>query len=402
MAKSKELEGFSCQQSESQMQNSPGEASFELVVIGKIIEAATLINSDLRNYDILRETIQQLALILKGMKEMEEKHSPQPETEKVSRITFNWHKMKKKRKMAYFYHLKNKNLIRIYNEWYNNMKQIVLPRYLVPKHRPEETREEYQLRIIHSKERLLHETEIFKIKMNNYERKFKSIDIEVKHFIREKFFDRPTMIQTSINEWESECDKEEAKSKQMWQCKETHILSKCSKFQNLVSQNLKVKRRSNLNACKGEVQANRESMKQKNQNGEKRNQISSTALDTITESKIRANEKNILTEIKELEDAFMKEMSHMISAQENNTKFDDSKLENIGKKIDEQKMKLNDPKSNDSNICNSYNRNCNVNMNGTNISIKKNVKREIKSKLPRPIDKIKINHARCKLKFDIT
>ena len=76
-------------------------------------------------------------------------------------------------------------------------------------------------------------------------------------------------------------------------------------------------------------------MKQKNQNEEKRNQISSTALDIITESKTRTNEKNILTKIKELEDAFMKGMSHMISAQVNNTKFDDSKLTNIGQKINE-------------------------------------------------------------------
>ena len=340
--------------------------------------------------------------ILKGMKEMEGKHSPQPETESVSRITFNWHKMKKKRKMAYFYHLKNKNLIRIYNEWYNNMKEIVLPRYLVPKHRPEETREEYQLRIIQNKERLLHETEIFKIKMNNYERKFKCIDLEVKDFIREKFNDQPTKIQTSINKWESECDKEETKSKQMWQCEETHILSKCSKFQNLASQNLKLKQRSNLNTCKGKVQANRESVKQKNQNKEKRNQISPTALDIITESKIRTSEKKVLTEIKELEDAFMKEMSHMTSAQENNTTFADSKLKDIGKKIDEHKLKLNGLKPNDSKRCISYNMDRNININGTNISNTKNVKRKMKSRLPIPIDKIKINHARCHLNFDIT
>ena len=304
--------------------------------------------------------------------------------------------------MAYFYHLKNKNLIRIYNEWYNSTKEIVLPRYLVPKHRPEETCEEYQLRLIHNKERLLHETEIFKIKMNNYERKFKSIDTEVKDFIQEKFFDQPTMLQTSINQWGSECEKEETKSKQTWQCKETHVLSKCSKFQNSVSKNLKVKQRSNLIACKGEVQANRKSAKQKNQNEEKRNQILSTALDTITESKTRTNEKNILTEIKQLDDAFVKDMSYVISAQETNTKFDDSKLKNIGKRIDEHKLKLNDLQANDSKTCISYNRDCNMNRNGTNISNTKDVKRDIKSKLPIPIDKIEINRARCQLKFEIT
>ena len=51
-------------------------------------------------------------------------------------------KMKKKGKLSYYYRLKNEEMAEIYKEYYNK-NEVTVPSHLVPKHQPEETKQEY-------------------------------------------------------------------------------------------------------------------------------------------------------------------------------------------------------------------------------------------------------------------
>ena len=83
--------------------------------------------------------------------------------------------MKKMRKLAYHNFLKNKKITELYEEGYRK-SDIKVPKHLGPKHHPEETNQEYQLRLKHAKQTLKQEIELAPSKRDSYKEKIRSID----------------------------------------------------------------------------------------------------------------------------------------------------------------------------------------------------------------------------------
>ena len=137
--------------------------------------------------------------------------------------------MKKKRKIAYYYYLKNKNIGKIYNECYNE-HDIILPKCLVPKHRPDETKEEYELRLKHAKQKLQQEAEFLLSRRGYYETKFNNIDNEIETLIETKHGKDSLRTLSLKDQWKIESQNEEIKSKEMWQHTEALMRSQLHTF----------------------------------------------------------------------------------------------------------------------------------------------------------------------------
>ena len=143
MAESIQHKGFDDKQDETRFHSS--RASFLLVVVKQIRESAILI-SECNPNDMLK-----LAKNIVELSNTLEYHIKIDETRatKKEQITLNYirttKKMKKKRKLSYYYYLKNETMAELYKEYYNK-KEITVTNHLVPKHKPEETKQEYQLR----------------------------------------------------------------------------------------------------------------------------------------------------------------------------------------------------------------------------------------------------------------
>ena len=127
--------------------------------------------------------------------------------------------MKKKQKLAYYYYLKSKNIAMIYIKYYNR-KDTTLPKCLVPKNRPEETKQEYELRLKYARQRLQQEAEFKHVRRNNYERKVDNIDKEINNLIETIQGKDPLKIQSLKDQWKIERQNEQVKPQEMWQHKE--------------------------------------------------------------------------------------------------------------------------------------------------------------------------------------
>ena len=117
-------------------------------------------------------------------------------------------KMKKKRKLFYYYRLKDERKAKIYKECYNK-NEITVPSHLIPKHQPEETKQEYRLRIEHAKQRLKQEIEILESRRDTYEKKTKKIDNEIDNMIKLKYDKDPARKEFFRHKWKAECNIEE-------------------------------------------------------------------------------------------------------------------------------------------------------------------------------------------------
>ena len=394
MAKNKEREGFCEQNDEPIEENSSGRASFELVVIGQIIAATRLMNDDLENNNKMKAVIEGFALILKERRELNIQDAPNQDTEKHQINPFSWRKMKKKRKMAYYYHLKNKSLMHIYKKLHD-MKDIVLPKHLIPKHRPEETQGEYQLKLKYCKERLLHETQLLEIRRKHYEKRFKAIDYEVQQFIEKKFCDQPIQVDAMISRWTYECKTEEIKSEKMWHTEEAQIASKCRKF-------ISSQEKTSENNRHREQNSSEDQQKCDHQNGKKKRLLQLKSKNNNKMVKPNEIKQKLIDEMRELESAYIRESSNMVMAQENNVEFCESKLNNIGEEIDRLETELIKFNLRDQSSYSDTSHNYQLTEDSTAVNNTPVIKQRIKSKIPIPIYKIKSNRARCKLNFGVT
>ena len=188
MAESKQRNDFDDQEDERKFKSGP--ASFLLVVIKQVREAATLI-PECNSIETLKlaNNIVEMSNTLEYYIKIDETRAKKKEqtTSEYSRLI---RKMKKKRKLSYFYRLKNEKMAEIYKEYYNK-NEITVPSHLVPKHQPEESKHEYQLRVEHAKQKLKQEIQILESRRDTYEKKTKMMDNEIDNMIVTKYDKHP-------------------------------------------------------------------------------------------------------------------------------------------------------------------------------------------------------------------
>ena len=138
MAESKQRNGFDDQVDVTSFQSGP--ASFLLIVIKQVRETATLI-PECNPIDTLKlaKNIVEMSNTLEYHIKIDETRATKKEqtTSEYSRLI---RQMKKKRKLFYYYRLKNEKMAEIYKK-YCNKNEITVPSHLVPKHQPEETKQ---------------------------------------------------------------------------------------------------------------------------------------------------------------------------------------------------------------------------------------------------------------------
>ena len=280
-------------------------------------------------------------------------------------------KMKKKRKLTYYYFFKNKRITEIYKESYNK-NEITVPKHLVPRHHPEETKQEFQLRTKHARQKLTQEMELSESKKNTYGKRMKTIDERINDLIEMKYGDYPLKMQSIRNQCKTECEKEEVKSEQIWRVNETKMKSKMRTFkippdsvmEKLDQENRDVKK----TASKKKV----------------------TTKHHLKEKKYEICPDNTISNIRELESEYIKEFEKMMHAEENGEFFYKSALEKIGADIDKLEKVL-------GTTTNNYDCNRNDDNNIQYRFKETDIKAKPRTKIPMPIKLTKLAKARRKL-----
>ena len=314
-------EGMDDQQDEATLPS--GETSFKLVAIRQIIEATNLLSdTELPEDNILKEVILKMAQVLKELTFEEEGKatSKQHEPFNYSKLL---RKMKKRRKMAYYYYLKNKNIAEIYSECYNK-NCITIPKQLVPRHRRNESIQEYNLRLQHAKEKLHQETEIIEFKKNKYKQKLHRMDIEIDNLIENRHRNDMSRVESLKNQWKEDCKNEEIKSQQIWQGNEALLRSELSTFKT--NSNF-VEPKCNRKKCNNTNKAPNPAILEENPCKDK--PASSKYNDTV--NKIRRRESE-----------YMRETTKMIKSEENSEDLNTSTILKLGAEIDTLQKKLED------------------------------------------------------------
>ena len=245
--------------------------------------------------------------------------------------------------MAYNYYLKNKNVGKIYIECYNET-DITLPKCLVPKHRPDETKQEYELRLKYAEQKLQQEAELLLSRGNNYEKKFNNVDNEIENLIETKRGKDSLKTLALKDQWKMERQNEEIKSNEMWQ----HI-------EALMRSQLRTFKRTNNDR------------KPKN-NEEEYKSIRTAPKPSAVAENFKTEEipcskcTQLLNDIKQREYEYIKEFEKKINAEENGENFDSSALEKIGAELDALEIALKESqKTSKSQDDENYNRNLNNN-----------------------------------------
>ena len=301
------------QQDETRLSSGP--ASFYLGVIRQIQEATNLLSDEKTpNDNKMIEVILKLTKILEERVQLEETKAASKQHQR-SRYSYNLRKMKRKRKIAYYYYLKSKNTGNIYNECYNE-NDIILPRCLIPKHRPDETKQEYELRLKHAKQKLQQEAELLLSRRNYYEKRFVNIDNDIEKLIETKHGKVSLKTLSLKDQWKMESQNEEIKSKEMWQHTEALMRSQLRTFKRTSNHR---KPKQNEEKCKNVSRAPNPS---------------AIADNFKTEQKPGSKCTQSLNNIKQREYEYIKEFEKKINAEENDEHFDNSALEKIGAELD--------------------------------------------------------------------
>ena len=364
-----------------------GETSFKLVAIRQIIEATNLLSdTEIPEDNILKEVILKMAQVLKELTLEEEgkSTSKQHEPFDYSKIL---RKMKKRRKMAYYYYLKNKNIAEIYSECYDK-NCITIPKQRVPRHRRNETTREYNLRLQHAKEKLYQETEIIEFRMNKYKEKLHRIDIEIDNLIENRHRNDMSKVESMKNQWKEDCKNEEIKSQQMWQGNEALLRSELSTF------------KTNLNSV--EPESNRKKSNTTNKAPNPAIPEENSCKDKPASSKYN----DTVSKIRQRESEYMKEISKMIKAEKNSEDFDTSTILKLGAEIDTLQTKLKNSTCKEASIGGESDFGVKSDFNAgvdSNINVKPEAKRtrkrtKFKSNIPVPIKHM--SKVRRKLKFE--
>ena len=369
MAESKQQRGFEDQEDESRFQS--GQASFILVVIRQIRETATVLSESNTTEEIdLAGNIVRMSRALEdyvqsGQRRATTKEQKPFEYSKIIR------KMKKKRKLTYYYFFKNKRITEIYKESYKK-NEITVPKHLVPRHHPEETKQEFQLRTKHARQKLRQEMELSELKKNTYEKRIKTIDERINDLIEMKYGDYPLKMHSIRNQWKTECEKEEVKSEQIWQVNETKMKSKMRTF--------KIPPDSVM-----------EKLDQENRDAKKTaSKKKVTTKHHLKEKKYEVCPDNTMSNIRELESEYIKEFEKMMHAEDNGEFFDKSALEKIGADIEKLEKVL-------GTTTNNYDCNRNDDNNIQYRFKETDIKAKPRTKIPMPIKLTKLAKARRKL-----
>ena len=273
-------------------------------------------------------------------------------------------KMKKKRKLFYYYRLKSERMAEIYKEYYKK-NETTVPRHLVPKHRPEETKQEYQLRVEHAKEKLKQEIQILESRRDSYEKKTKIMDDEIDTMIKTKYDKHPMKEDYFRNKWIVDCKMEELKSNQMWQAKEAYVRSKMCTLKT--------------NANGGSIHPKRK--RQKLTKAESR-QMKNTDCEMLNDS--------IEIKRRELEKEYIKEFEKKMHAEERGEAFDELILEQIGRKIEELEAALENINKEEEDYTIEKGKNSNRTHDNKNYKIDNIIfsRANYKTKIPLPIGKV--------------
>ena len=271
--------------------------------------------------------------------------------------------MKKKRKLSYYYHLKNEKMAEFYKEYYNK-NEITVPSHLVPKHQPEESKQEYQLRVEHAKQKLKQEIEILESRRDTYEKKTKMMDNEIDNMIMTKYDKLPINKEYFRNKWIAECKTEESKSSQMWQSKEIYMRSRMHTLKT--------------NANPFETQSKRR--KHKLMKTESRQLENTGSERSIDSNKIK---------LRELEHEYIKEFEKKMHTTESGKAFDESLLEKIGREIEKQEATLGNINKEEDYMTEKEQNSGSVH-NNNNHKIDSNIssRANFRTKIPLPIEKV--------------
>ena len=285
-------------------------------------------------------------------------------------------KMKKKRKLSYYYCLKNERMAELYKEFYNK-KEITVPDHLVPKHKPEESKQEYQLRLDHSKQKLKQEIQILESRRETYEKKTKMMDNEIDTIIITKYENDPIKKEYFKNKWITECKMEELKSSQMWQAKEAYMRSKMYTLKTNANPFATPSKRRKHKLAKTESK-----------------QMGNTDCEVLIDS--------MKIQLRELEHDYIKEFEKKMHAEEGGKDFDESTLKKIGREIDKLEAALENVGKEEDNIIekekNSDTNNGNHKISSNNICSSTH----FKTKIPLPIGKVMKARRRLNLTSDYT
>ena len=286
-----------------------------MYVITQIRETATLLSESNLNEDIdLAGNIVNMTKILEHYIQRDETRTSTQE-QKSLQYSKIMRKMKKKRKLAYYNFLKNKKIAELYEECYNK-SDIKVPKHLAPKRHPEESKQEYQLRIKHAKQRLKQEIELSQSKRDSYKEKIKTIDKKIEDIIEFMHAKYPFKMESLRNKWKTEREKEEFRSEQIWQANEEKIKSKMPIFKTPPDSGVRKLHKENRNVFK----------------------TMSKEIDVAEhpseKKKCEVDAEDTMSNIRELEHKYIEGSEKMMCAEENNEFFDKSTLERIGQKLD--------------------------------------------------------------------
>ena len=367
MAENKGFKGLEDQKNEETDQaHSSGQASFSLVITRQIIEAARLLSTN--NMDTNNKLIEIIETLTKILEEQEEMKAK-------SRPSFNWRKIKRKRKMAYYYCIKSESQLEIYKECFNK-NEITLPKHHIPKCRKDETTEEYELRLKIKKQNLKQEAEILKLRSRNYKEKVNALDIQVRNFIESTYNQNETKMKFIKNKWEIDCKKEELKSRQILQSQETIWRLQIRTFKTPASaiKSYDKRNKHTTNDCETHLKLT------------KQNQ------DVDTEKQNTSEEQTLLANLKKLEHEYMNEMGKMIHAQDSKLYFDDARLKKVGIEINEIELRLYNNSFKAKQVSHNYMINSSIirNMYQASKHSEKIISTRLKSQIPVPIRKKKI------------
>lgn len=309
----------------------PTNPSLMFIIVQEILEKAQEISpfdTD-QNFELIDE-INELSILLEAEAQDIEERSKKLETVKSNKkftderpiLKFkyrikDWRKLKKKRKWNYWLFLKNKETCKLYQEWYDTQSK-TLPKNLKPKYGKFRYPGETEVRLKYAREQMKHESELMKLKAEDYQRKFKEIDDKMMNLIKTKYKEWQDLVEDLTTVWQEECEHEKKRSESIWIKKETWIRKKAFHYtetiidQNIQEENPKFRRKA------------------KRKGSGKKNHITQS-LKTIIEDQ---QEYDLIHH--ELEREIYEEMEQKLRAEARGETFDESRLNYLHKMYDEK------------------------------------------------------------------
>lgn len=313
----------------------PTHPSLMFIIVQEIIAKAQEIspfNID-QNFDIIDE-INELSKLLEAEAEEKEetekrielatpqKTKPKREERPILQFKYriqDWRKLKKKRKWNFWLYLKNKETSQIYREWYDT-KSKILPKKLKPKYGQFRYPGETEVRLRSARELMKHESEIMRLKADDYQRKFEELDQKMLTTIKAKYQQYPDTVHELSALWKEECNHEMIRSKSIWQKKEEWTKKKAYHYTENIEKNedkddliipAKLKKNKNIKT------------KKKTSN--------------LQPSKDKEDQKfNFSLEIHQLEREIFEEMEHKLEVERKGEIYDENHLNDLFKTYDQK------------------------------------------------------------------